>query len=89
MQHLAAELEVGRMLSGSHRFGGVDNDGRIHIITPERVAMKFRVAPGLGTDSPLRLVLESRPPSSPEEVKALTLAMSQVRGVMRAVVARR
>ncbi len=85
---LTSELEPGRSLSGHHRFGGVDHEGRVHIITPDRVAMKFRVAPGLEADEELRLVLESQPPQSREQTKQLTIAMAQVRGVMRAAARR-
>lgn len=86
---LAAELEPGRVLAGHHQFGGIDRDGRVHIHTPDRVSMKFRVAPGLKDGEELRLVLESQPPSSPEAIKGLTVAMAQVRRVLRAAASRR
>lgn len=86
---LLLELEVGRGLAGHHSFGGVDEEGRVHIITPSRVAMKFRVAPGLKEGEGLRMVLESKPPADAEERKALIVAMAQVRRVMRAVIANR
>jgi len=87
VEYLASELEVGRGLAGGHQYGGVDENGRIQIITPERLLLRFRVAPGLEEGKPLRLVLEStRLPETTEARAALTRAMAQVRGVLRAAV---
>ena len=80
---LAGELEPGQPLVGNHQFGGVDRKGRVVIHTPTRMVMTFRVAPGLEDGAPLRLVLESRPPTEAPARKTLTRAMSQVRGVLR------
>jgi oxygen-independent coproporphyrinogen-3 oxidase len=79
---LADELAPGTLLHGQHAFGGVE-EGQVIIRTPERVRMRFRVAPGLEEAAPLRLVLESKPPPDASERKALTRAMAQVRGVLR------
>jgi len=85
VEYLASELEVGRGLAGGHQYGGVDENGRIQIITPDRLLLRFRVAPGLEEGKPLRLVLEStRLPETKEARAALTKAMAQVRGVLRA-----
>ena len=80
---LAGELEPGQPLVGNHQFGGVDRKGRVVIHTPTRTVMTFRVAPGLEDGAPLRLVLESQPPTEAPARKTLTRAMSQVRGVLR------
>lgn len=84
---LAEDLAPGTPLHGQHAFGGVD-EGKIIIHTPDRVRMRFRVAPGLGEGAGLRLVLESAPPGDAQARRALTKAMVQVRGVLRAAEAR-
>ena len=81
---LLGELMDGQILFGNHTFGGITESGRIVIVTPERQSMRFRVAPGLEDGAPLRLVLESKPPSDAMNRKALIRAMAQVRGVLRA-----
>lgn len=81
---MLGDLTIGRGLHGNHSFSGVNDAGHILIVTPERQSMKFRVAPGLDEGAPLRLVLESRPPANREARAALTRAMVQVRGVLRA-----
>lgn len=85
---LASELSVGRFLAGNFQFGGVDHEGRVYIVTPNRIKMKFRVAPGLKAGEELRLVLESTPPADPDVRKGLTVAMAQVRRVMRVAASR-
>jgi coproporphyrinogen III oxidase-like Fe-S oxidoreductase len=87
VEYLASELEVGRVLSGGHQYGGVDDNGRVQIVTPDRLLLKFRVAPGLEEGKPIRLVLESTVlPETKEAQAALTKAMVQVRAVLRAAV---
>ncbi len=83
VDRLAEDLGVGTPLSSQHSFGGVD-EGRVIIHTPQRLRMRFRVAPGLEAGAPLRLVLESKPPATAEARTDLTRAMAQVRGVLRA-----
>jgi len=85
---LASELAPGTTLSGQFSYGGVE-EGEVIIHSPERVRMRFRVAPGLAKDAPLRMVLVSRPPSDPAVRSGLTRAMAQVRGVLRAAEAMR
>ena len=84
VRRLVGELEEGRLLHGNHTFGGLDEDGRVLILTPDRVCMRFRVAPSLDDDDQVRLVLETRPPADSEAKRALIKAMAAVRGVIRA-----
>lgn len=81
---LAGDLEPGQLLAGHHRYGGVDRNGKIVIHTPNRLKVLFRVAPGLDDGAPLRLILESKPPSDKDERDGITRAMVQVRRVLRA-----
>jgi len=80
---LLAGLDVGRQLHANYSFGGVDRQGRVLILTPERVKMCFRVAPGLEDGAGIRMVLESAPPSGSDARKDLSRAMAKVRAVLR------
>ena len=76
-------------VDGNHTYAGITDSGRVAILTPQRQTMFFRVAPGLEDGAPIRMVLESRPPSEANDRRSLTRAMAQVRGVLRAAVAAR
>ncbi len=82
VEWLGQALEVGKRLAGNHSFAGVW-EGRVIILTPNRERMVFRLAPGLKNGAALRLILESRPPSTEAERQDLARAMRQVRGVLR------
>ena len=79
-------MEVGQSLHANHSFAGLDRDGRVTIMCPDRTQMRFRVAPGLSDGEGVRLVLESTPPRDAEARKDLTRAMAQVRKVLRSAV---
>ena len=89
VQRLLLELFEGQVLHGNHTYAGITDSGRVAILTPQRQTMFFRVAPGLEDGAPVRMVLESRPPSEAADRRSLTRAMAQVRGVLRAAVAAR
>ena len=83
---LCQAIELGQALYANHSFAGLDRDGKVLVMTPDRTQMRFRVAPGLADGEGIRLVLESAPPSDAEARKDLTRAMVQLRKVLRSAV---